>query len=176
MIPFFQMTGLSGAGKSTIANMVRDRLLASGKQVEIIDGDVYRKSLCSDLGFSREDRIENIRRLGFVANLLSRNNIIVIIAAINPYEMARQENKELYDCRLIYVKCNIETLIQRDTKGLYQRAFLPDNHSDKIYNLTGVNDTFEIPQNVDLEIDTELESIEESVQKLLDFVIENSIF
>ena len=173
MIPFFQMTGLSGAGKSAIANMVRNRLLALKKNVEIIDGDVYRKSLCSDLGFSGEDRIENIRRLGFVASILARNNVIVIIAAINPYEIARIENKDRYDSRLIYVRCGIEILIQRDTKGLYQRATLPDNHPDKIHNLTGVNDVFEIPQSPDLILDTDIERVDDSVQKLVDFVLEN---
>ena len=174
-MPLFQMTGLSGAGKSSIANLLKDRLLAMNYKVEIIDGDEFRKTICADLGFSKEDRIENIKRLGFVANLLARNEIITIIAVINPYNVARNDLKSLYDAKLIYVKCDVETLRKRDTKGLYERAFLPDNHSDKIYNLTGVNDTFEIPQGVDLEIDTKLESIEESVQKLLNFILD-SIF
>ncbi|MEY4540119.1 MAG: adenylyl-sulfate kinase [Bacteroidota bacterium] len=122
-MPLFQMTGLSGAGKSSIANLLKDRLLAMSLKVEIIDGDEFRKTLCSDLGFSKEDRIENIKRLGFVANLLSRNEIITVIAAINPYDVARNELKERYDAHLIYVKCDVETLRKRDTKGLYERAF-----------------------------------------------------
>ena len=172
-MPLFQMTGLSGAGKSSIANLLKSKLLAMNLKVEIIDGDEFRKTLCADLGFSKEDRIENIKRLGFVANLLSRNKIITIIAAINPYNVARNDLKSLYDAKLIYIKCDVETLRKRDTKGLYQRAFLPENHPDKIHNLTGVNDTFEIPENPDLVIDTSEESLEESLEKVLGFISQN---
>ena len=174
-MPLFQMTGLSGAGKSSIANLLKERLLAMNLKVEIIDGDEFRKILCADLGFSKEDRIENIKRLGFVANLLARNEIITIIAAINPYNVARSELKLRYDAKLIYVKCDVETLRKRDTKGLYERAFLPENHPDKIHNLTGVNDTFEIPENPDLVIDTSEENLEESLEKVLNFILQNNI-
>ena len=167
------MTGLSGAGKSSIANLLKSKILAMNLKVEIIDRDEFRKTLCADLGFSKEDRIENIKRLGFVANLLSRNKIITIIAAINPYNVARNDLKSLYDAKLIYIKCDVETLRKRDTKGLYQRAFLPENHPDKIHNLTGVNDTFEIPENPDLVIDTSEESLEESLEKVLGFISQN---
>lgn len=167
------MTGLSGAGKSSIANLLKDKLLAMDLKVEIIDGDEFRKTLCADLGFSMEDRIEHIKRLGFVANILSRNEIITIIAAINPYNIARNELKERYNAKLIYVRCDVETLRKRDTKGLYQRAFLPETHPDKIHNLTGVNDTFEIPKNPDLVIDTSEETLEDSLEKILDFILKN---
>lgn len=170
-MPLFQMTGLSGSGKSSIANLLKERLLAMNLKVEIMDGDEFRKTLCSDLGFSKEDRIENIKRLGFVANLLSRNEIITIIAAINPYNVARNNLKALYGAKLIYVKCDVETLRQRDTKGLYERAFLPENHPDKIHNLTGVNDTFEIPENPDLVIDTSEETLEDSGEKVISFIL-----
>jgi adenylylsulfate kinase len=169
------MTGLSGAGKSSIANLLKNKLLLMNLRVEIIDGDEFRKSLCADLGFSKEDRIENIKRLGFVANLLARNEIFTIIAAINPYNIARNELKSLYDAKLIYVKCNVETLRQRDTKGLYERAFLPENHPNKIHNLTGVNDTFEIPENPDFVVDTSEETLENSLEKVLDFILQNNI-
>jgi adenylylsulfate kinase len=172
-MPLFQMTGLSGAGKSSIANLLKDKLLAMDLKVEIIDGDEFRKTLCADLGFSMEDRIEHIKRLGFVANILSRNEIITIIAAINPYNIARNELKERYNAKLIYVRCDVETLRKRDTKGLYQRAFLPETHPDKIHNLTGVNDTFEIPKNPDLVIDTSEETLEDSLEKILDFIVKN---
>ena len=172
-MPLFQMTGLSGSGKSSIANLLKDRLVGLNLKVEIIDGDEFRKTLSADLGFSKEDRIENIKRLGFVANLLARNEIITIIAAINPYNVARNELKTLYNAKLIYVKCDVETLRKRDTKGLYQRAFLPENHPDKIYNLTGVNDTFEIPENPDLVIDTSEETLEDSVEKVFSFILQN---
>jgi adenylylsulfate kinase len=170
-MPLFQMTGLSGAGKSSIANLLKDRLLEMNFKVEIIDGDEFRKTLCVDLEFSKDDRIENVRRLGFVANLLSRNEIITIIAAINPYNVARNELKSLYNAKLIYVKCDVETLRKRDTKGLYEKAFLPKNHPDKIHNLTGVNDTFEEPKNPDLVIDTSQETLEESLEKVLTFIV-----
>ena len=170
-MPIFQMTGLSGSGKSSIAKLLQERISAMKLKVEIIDGDEFRKTLCADLGFSKEDRIENIKRLGFVASLLARNEIITIIAAINPYKFARNELKALYDAKLIYVKCDLETLRKRDTKGLYERAFLPDNHPDKIQNLTGVNDTFEIPENPDLVIDTSEENLADSLEKVFDFIV-----
>jgi adenylylsulfate kinase len=172
-MPLFQMTGLSGAGKSTISNLLKYKLLDLNLNVEIIDGDEFRKTLCSDLGFSREDRIENIKRLGFVANLLAKNGIITIIAAINPYNIARNELQRKYDAKLIYINCDVETLRKRDTKGLYKRAFLPENHPDKIHNLTGVNDIFEIPESPDLVLDTSKETLDVSVQKALDFILIN---
>lgn len=167
-----QMTGLSGAGKTTISSHVKEHLQHLGYQVELLDGDVFRKTLCRDLGFSKEDRCENIRRMGFVADLLTRNNIIVIIAAINPYEEIRRELQDNYGAKTVWVNCEIETLKQRDTKGLYRRAFLPENHPEKIKNLTGVNDVFEIPQNADLVLDTAQESVTQSVQKVVNFILQ----
>ena len=169
----FQMTGLSGAGKSTIALNVKAKLIEKGYTIEVLDGDVFRKNLCPDLGFSKEHRCENVRRMGFVANLLAQNKVIVIIAAINPYEKIRQELFEKYQAKTIFVECNIQILQQRDTKGLYKRAFLPKNHPDCIHNLTGINDTFEIPKNPDLTINTALESIDESTSKVVDFILNN---
>ncbi len=166
-----QMTGLSGAGKTTISGHVKEHLQQIGYKVELIDGDVFRKTLCKDLGFSKEDRCENIRRMGFVADILTRNNIIVIIAAINPYEEVRRELREKYGAKTIWVSCAIETLKQRDTKGLYRRAFLPENDPEKINNLTGVNDVFEIPENADLVLDTAQESVAQSVQKVINFIL-----
>jgi len=167
-----QMTGLSGAGKTTISGHVKEHLQQLDYKVELIDGDVFRRTLCKDLGFSKEDRCENIRRMGFVADLLTRNDIIVIIAAINPYDEIRQELKDNYGAKTIWVNCAIETLKQRDTKGLYRRAFLPENHPEKINNLTGVNDIFEIPQNADLVLDTGQESVAQSVQKVINFILQ----
>lgn len=169
----FQMTGLSGAGKSTIALNVKAKLIEKGFAIEILDGDVFRKNLCSDLGFSKKDRNENIRRMGFVANLLAQNKVIVIISAINPYEEIRQELAQKYQAKTIFVECDIQTLQQRDTKGLYKRAFLPKNHPDCIHNLTGINDTFEMPISPDLVVNTASESIEESTSKVVDFILNN---
>ncbi|WP_435354577.1 adenylyl-sulfate kinase [Emticicia sp. SJ17W-69] len=168
-----QLTGLSGAGKTTIANYVKEHLQHLGHKIELLDGDIIRKNLSKDLGFSKNDRCENIRRMGFIADILTRNNIIVLIAAINPYEDIRQELRQNYGAKTVWIKCNLETLKQRDTKGLYKRAFLPENHPEKIYNLTGVNDIYEIPLNADLVIETTTESIAQSAQKVINFVVEN---
>ena len=169
-----QMTGMSGAGKSTLSNLVAERLKKKGLLVEIIDGDEYRNNLCNDLGFSKEDRNTNIRRLGFVSKVLSRNNVITIIAAINPYDKVRKElvtkDKNL---KTVYVKCKMATLLDRDTKGLYKRALLPDGHDDKVYNFTGISDPFEEPKNPDLVIDTTEQNIESAVQQFENFIIKN---
>jgi len=169
-----QMTGMSGAGKSTLSKFVAERLKKKGFLVEVIDGDEYRNNLCNDLGFSKEDRNTNIRRLGFVSKVLSRNNVITIIAAINPYDKVRKElvtkDKNL---KTVYVKCKMATLLDRDTKGLYKRALLPDGHDDKVYNFTGISDPFEEPKNPDLVIDTTEQNIESAVQQFENFIIKN---
>jgi adenylylsulfate kinase len=169
---FVQLTGLSGAGKSTIANAVKELLQEDGFKVEIVDGDVYRKKLCPDLGFSKEDRNENIRRLGFVANLLATHGVITILAAINPYEEIRKELSAYGPhVKTVWINCNLETLMKRDTKQLYKRAMLPIDHPDKIHNLTGVNDPFEDPADPDLVIETHHSTEEESIRMLYDFIV-----
>lgn len=171
---FVQMTGLSGSGKSTIAEAVKKMLQQKEYAVEIIDGDIYRKKLCPDLGFSKEDRHENIRRLGFVANLLATNKIITILAAINPYEAIRREVKDYgTHVKTVWINCDLDTLLKRDTKQLYRKAMLPDTHPDKIKNLTGVNDPYEIPENPDLVINSNAETEEQSAAKLYKFIIDN---
>ena len=166
------MTGMSGSGKSTLTKLVSQRLKKRGLLVEIIDGDEYRANLCSDLGFSKEDRNTNIRRLGFVSKVLSRNNVITIIAAINPYDEIRKElvnkNKNL---KTVYVECKMNVLIERDVKGLYKKALLPDGHPDKIYNFTGISDPFEAPTNPDLVINTAKQPVDKSVKLLEQFIL-----
>jgi len=136
-----QFCGLSGSGKTTLALAVKELLLEKDIPVEIIDGDVYRKILSDDLGFSKEDRNTNIRRLAFVASKMSAHGIVAIVCAIDPYDEIRKEISELYpDLKTVFIDCDIDTLIKRDTKGLYSRAPLPDDHPDKISNLTGIND------------------------------------
>jgi len=136
-----QLCGLSGAGKTTIARSVQRKAAAYGTAIEIIDGDSYREFLCKGPGFSKEDRCENIRRLGFVASRLSNYGVVCIISAINPYEAIRNELSAAYtQVKTVYIDCAIDELIVRDTKGLYKRALLPDHHPDKLTNLTGVND------------------------------------
>ncbi|MBZ5859375.1 adenylyl-sulfate kinase [Flavihumibacter profundi] len=170
---FIQLTGLSGSGKSTIAHAVKVLLQERGHAVEVIDGDIYRKKLCPDLGFSKEDRNENIRRLGFVANRLAANGVISILAAINPYEEIRKELLNYGNhVKTVWINCDIKTLMERDTKQLYKKAFLPEGHPDKIYNLTGINDPFETPIEPDLVIDTHKNSESASIDMLFNFIIQ----
>jgi len=166
-----QFCGLSGSGKTTLAQSVKLLLDKQGIPVEVIDGDEYRKALCSDLGFSKEDRNQNIRRLAFVANKLSQHGIVTIICAINPYEDIRQEVVNTYPgVKTVYIHCSMGTLIERDTKGLYKRAMLPKKDPRHLANLTGVNDPFDAPTNPDLIIDTDEESIESATKKIADLI------
>ena len=172
---FVQMTGMSGAGKSTMTFKAASVLREMGHNVEVIDGDEYRMGLCSDLGFSRQDRNTNIRRLSFVGKVLSRNDVICIMSAINPYDDVRKEVKENNKlAKTVFVKCDLNTLIERDPKGLYRRALLPESDPEHIPNFTGVSDPFEDPDDADLTIETGLESIDTSVNTLVNFILENT--
>lgn len=167
-----QFCGLSGSGKTTLAKNLKTVFQERGIKIEIIDGDEYRKILCADLGFSKEDRNENIRRLAAVAGKLSEHNTVSVICAINPYEDVRKEVVERYkNVKTVFINCDIEVLIQRDTKGLYKKALLPDGHPEKIYNFTGISDPFEIPAEPDLVINSHFESVEESTEKLAEFIL-----
>jgi len=157
-------TGLSGAGKSTIARLVEAELRERDTRVEVLDGDVVRTNLSKGLGFSKEDRDTNIRRIAFVADLLSRNGVIAITAAISPYREIRDEARELMGERFveIFLKASVEACARRDVKGLYEKAF-----RGEIKEFTGVSDPYEEPLNPDLVIDTESESPEESAARVL---------
>lgn len=164
-------TGLSGAGKSTLAKALQQRLEQAGHPVAIIDGDQYRNTLNKDLGFSEADRRENIRRLMNVAKEKKQEGFISIIAAINPFEDQRLQLAQETEAVVVYIKCAINTLIERDTKGLYKRAMLPDEHPDKLRNLTGVNDRYDIPVRPDIIIDTEAATEESAADCLYNFVL-----
>src|SRR6266508_5887759 len=166
-----QFCGLSGSGKTTLARNAKEYFTSQKVNIEIIDGDEYRKFLCSDLGFTKMDRNINIRRLAFVAGRLSQYNVIPIICAINPYEEVRNEVTTTYsDVKTIYIKCSVEELIRRDTKGLYARALLSEGDARRVSNLSGVNDPFEIPPDPDLVIETDKETVSESSQKLIRYI------
>lgn len=166
-----QFCGLSGSGKTTIALQAKQYFAAAGINIDVIDGDAYRSTLCADLGFSKEDRQTNIRRLAFIAGKLAEYDIIPIICAINPYDKIRKETASSYpNVYLVYIKCSLPELIRRDTKGLYKRALLPQKDEHKINNLSGVNDCFEPPLHPHLIIETDTESVEASSQKLIHFL------
>jgi adenylyl-sulfate kinase len=158
-------TGLSGAGKSTIAEQVEAELRARGTNVEVLDGDVVRTNLSKGLGFSKEDRDTNIRRIAFVADLLSRNGVVAITAAISPYREIRDEARTTMGERFveIYVKASVEECARRDVKGLYEKAF-----KGEIKEFTGVSDPYEAPDHAEIVVETEGRSPEQSAG----FVIE----
>ena len=162
-----QFCGLSGAGKSTLARAIEIELQHAGVEIEILDGDEYRSTLCKDLGFTKEARNENIRRMTFVAHQLAKHGVVSVICAINPYDKLRKEIAAIYpDVKTVFIDCAVETLAVRDTKGLYRKAMLPDGHPEKINNLTGVNDPFEKPVDPDLYINTGKETVESAVKKI----------
>ena len=165
-------TGLSGAGKTTISKLIEGTLRERRQRLEILDGDVVRENLSKGLGFSKEDRDTNIRRIAFVADLLSRNGVPVITAAISPYAAIRQEARELMGDRFVevYVKASVDTCAERDVKGLYEKAF-----KGEIKEFTGVSDPYEVPENPDFVCDTESETPEESAEKLLAYLEERGL-
>jgi len=165
-----QLTGLSGSGKTTLSRCVKQLLEQQDLKVEIIDGDEYRKTLCKDLGFSKADRCENIRRLGRVANDFTAMRDVIIIAAINPYEETRNEMKQRYGMKTIWINCPVDELIKRDTKGFYKRALLPEQHPDKVHNFTGISDHYDLPVDYDLVVNTHLESEDQSIENICSFI------
>jgi len=157
-------TGLSGAGKTTISKKLAEEIRKRGRNVELLDGDVVRTNLSKGLTFSKEDRDINIRRIGFVANLLTRNGAIVICAAISPYKSIRREIRELIGNFVeVFAKASVEECARRDVKGLYKKAL-----AGEIKEFTGVSDPYEEPESAEVICDTENETVEESTQKVLD--------
>lgn len=157
-------TGLSGAGKTTIADAIEPILRERGiTKLEKLDGDVVRTHLSKGLGFSKEDRDTNIRRIGWVAEVLTRNGVCVLASAISPYREIRDEVRaNVGNFVEVYVHCSIEELTRRDVKGLYEKAL-----KGEIANFTGVSDPYEAPLNPDVTVDSEAEDLEESVAKVL---------
>ncbi len=155
-------TGLSGSGKSTLSEIVAGRLRAEGRLVELLDGDIVRTNLSQGLGFSKEDRDINVRRIGFVCELLSRNGVVAIVAAISPYRDVRDEVRaRIGNFVEIHVDCPVEVLAARDVKGLYRRALVGE-----ISQFTGVSDPYEPPLNPDLSIRSDLEEVGDSAERV----------
>ena len=156
-------TGLSGSGKTTISQAIEKKLRAAGTKLEVLDGDIVRTNLTKGLGFSKEDRDENVRRIGFVSHLLTRNGVIVMVSAISPYRAVRdQVRQRIGDFVEVYASAPVEVCEQRDVKGLYKKA-----RSGEIKNFTGVSDPYEEPLNPEVTCETDKETLEESVDKVM---------
>jgi adenylyl-sulfate kinase len=157
------ITGLSGSGKTTICRALHTELLARGVRVEILDGDIVRKHLSRDLGFSKAERDENIRRIGFVAHLLTRNGVVALVSAISPYRSVREEIRaDIGNFLEVFVNAPLEVCERRDPKGLYKKA-----RAGEFRGFTGVDDPYEPPLSPEVECRTDLESEKESVDKVL---------
>ena len=162
-------TGLSGAGKTTLARLVEKELNRRGHKVEVLDGDIIRTNLSKGLGFSKEDRDTNIRRIGFVCDLLARNGVVAIAAAISPYREIRDEVRRSTAARFIeaYVECPLDVLVQRDAKGLYKKAL-----AGEIKNFTGVNDPYEAPGSPEILVHSAAESPQASAGRIMARLVE----
>ena len=157
------LTGLSGSGKTTIANLLDLRIEEIGLKVEVLDGDSVRMSLSKGLGFTREDRDENVKRIGYVCKLLSRNDVVAIAAVVSPYRQAREQLKnEIERFVEVYVRCPIEVCKQRDVKGLYKKVMLGE-----LQGFTGISDPYEEPTHPDLIVESDRETPQQSVEKIL---------
>ncbi|WP_349254195.1 adenylyl-sulfate kinase [Paenibacillus sp. RC67] len=162
-------TGLSGSGKTTTAQHVCARLKEIGRPVELLDGDAVRAAIGKGLGFSRSDRLENIRRMAYIANLLSGHGITVLVSAITPYkEMRDYLRSHVSGYVEVYVNCSLEQCEARDVKGLYAKA-----RRQEIPQFTGISDAYEIPEQADLIIDTEKHSVEANTEQLLEWLRRN---
>jgi adenylyl-sulfate kinase len=168
-------TGLSGAGKSTLATALQQELAARGQRVEVLDGDEVRTNLSKGLGFSKEDRDTNIRRIGYVARLLGRNGVGVISAAISPYRAVRDEVRALVEGDgvafvEVYASCSIEELTRRDVKGLYARAL-----RGELPNFTGVSDPYEEPLTPEVLVKSDQEDVETSLARIIAYLQEREL-
>ena len=162
-------TGLPGSGKTTIANGVAEILRASGYRVEVLDGDWARKTVSKGAGFTREERKRHLHRIAWIARLLARNGVIVLCSFVSPYRDVRREVREIVEEETpfleVYVKCSVEEAIRRDPKGLYAKAL-----RGEIKHMTGIDDPYEPPEKPELVVDTESNSIETNVKKVLELL------
>jgi adenylyl-sulfate kinase len=166
------LTGLPRAGKSTVAGLIAGRLRSMGvERIEVLDGDEVREGLCRDLGFSRSDREENIHRITYVSKVLTRNGVVVLVAAISPYRESRERAREEIGSFVeIWCRASVEACAARDYKGLYEKAM-----RGEIDNLTGVNDPYEEPEDADLVLATDSETPEQSAERVMDLLREKQL-
>jgi len=168
------MTGLSGSGKSTITEVLIDEFESRDIPLEVLDGDVVRENLSKGLGFSKEDRDTNIGRIAFVADLLSRNGVPVITAAISPYTETRDSARKLHEGKgefvEVFVATSLEDCEERDTKGLYAKA-----RAGEIKGFTGIDDPYEEPENPEIRVETNDRSPEDSAKEILDYLESKSL-
>ncbi len=159
-------TGLPCSGKTTLSQHIEKYFIEKNMPVQRLDGDVVRKTVSNDLGFSKKDREKNIERLSYIAKMLSDNGVNVVSAFVSPYQHMRDFTRSVCENFIeVYVKCDIKECERRDVKGMYKKA-----RKGEITNFTGVQDPFEIPQNPDIIVNTEKESVVESVQKIIDYI------
>jgi adenylyl-sulfate kinase len=168
------LTGLSGAGKTTLATALKHEIEAAGRRVEMLDGDEVRENLSRGLGFSKEDRDTNVKRIGFVARLLARHGVIVLASAISPYRQSRDDVRESIEGDdagfvEVFVRAPLAVLVERDVKGLYKKAL-----AGEIKNFTGVSDPYEEPLAPELIVDSSVETVEESATRILDHLLETA--
>ncbi len=167
------LTGLSGSGKSTLAHALEDRLFAMGCNTYVCDGDNIRHGLCGDLGFSPQDRVENIRRIGEVVKLFMDAGVIAMTAFISPYRADRDRARKLVapgDFIEVYCECAIDVCEQRDVKGLYRRA-----RAGEIKEFTGISAPYEEPENPELHINSGAEPVERCVQRIIDYLVAQGV-
>jgi adenylylsulfate kinase len=167
-------TGLSGSGKSTLAHAVEEQLHRIGCRTFVLDGDNVRHGLNGDLGFSSEDRKENLRRVGEMSKLFIESGTIILTAFISPFRKERRQVRSMMphgDFIEIYVNCPIEVCEKRDVKGLYRRA-----RTGEVKEFTGISSPYEIPQSADLTVNTDLQTLEESVENIIDLLKEKGVF
>lgn len=167
------LTGLSGAGKTTLASALKQELALAGHRIETLDGDEVRENLSRGLGFSKEDRDTNVRRIGFVARLLARNGVIVLASAISPYRQSRDDVRQSVESDgagfvEVFVRAPLAVLVERDVKGLYKKAL-----AGEIKNFTGVSDPYEEPLAPDVVVDSSAEPVEESAARILEHLLES---
>ena len=165
------LTGLPCSGKSTIARKLARRLLARGRRVEVLDGDLIRRSLSHGLGFTREDRDRNILRVAFVANLLARNDVVVIVAVVSPYRAARDEARRVLRRFFeVHVDCPLDECERRDVKGMYARA-----RAGTLHGFTGIDDPYEVPLAPELSLSTSVQSSDESAERVESALVESGL-